>query len=149
MRDLAKDVRRAGAKPDRPDHFVRTGNAGQIELIEMTAKACAEPAVEEDVEVVVAEDEHVAARLADAAVVAFTHRAGIGDADDLVWFAGKERFVHRRGAGEAVIVDAANDAGEHVYFLAPFFSSFAHVSLSVTVRLKTGFCGVESLSTVK
>ena len=31
----------------------------------------------------------------------------------------------------------------------PAFSTLAHVSFSVTVRLKTSFCGVESGSTMK
>jgi len=43
----------------------------------------------------------------------------------------------------------SNSRGKGELSYPPRFSIFAHVSRSVTVRLKTGFSGVESRSTQK
>ena len=108
--DQREYVRVARRGPLALDQARRARDADQIEVGEMPVEARGEIG-REDLDVVVGQDQLRATRLRDSAVVAFSQRARVVNADDLDGLARVERPIVRRHPRKLARVDAADDDG--------------------------------------
>src|SRR4051812_47614051 len=94
-----------GAVPAPIQEPRSAGNADHVEKAQVPGQALAEIR-REDLDVVVAEDDDIAARLVEAAVIALAERARIRDADDLVTPAPQPSGIPPRALREAPVAVA-------------------------------------------